>query len=68
MNNNREIAENAQVRLPTSVVRTISLEKLRQPSPLTEHQNSTFSLIQISKQVINQELNLKKTRKCIKKY
>jgi hypothetical protein len=41
MNTNHQMAERANIIMPRAVVRTISLEKLRQPSPLAEHRDST---------------------------
>lgn len=40
MNSNPSMAENARILLPPSGVRTISLEKLKQPVPLAEHHHS----------------------------
>lgn len=46
MNTNSSMSENAKITIPKSTVRTVSLEKLRQPSPLTEQSHSTSSSTQ----------------------
>lgn len=48
MNGTLDTAEQVNIIMPRSVVRTISLEKLRQPSPLAEkHTSNNMSQVDV---------------------
>lgn len=51
-----ELSAGEKIAMPKTVLRTISLEKLRTPSPLTEKQHSISLIIQMS---ISQTCNIK---------
>lgn len=65
MNANSSLAEDVAIVMPKSTIRTVSLEKLRQPSPLSNHNTSTSRITQTLR---IPKINRKRSRKeCTKR-